>query len=395
MPTKKKFALPLAYWKILGAVAIWTVTVFFTSILSDLIFPDSPNRFTGVGLFKGTKQMVSTLVRWDAVHYFAIAYHGYIKIVPGLKAFFPLYSLIIRAGAWFTKGFLKDALDAYLITAILVNLLSLVGALWIIQRIAEREYGEKIKTGFPPPLLMLGSPWAFFYLSPYPEALTLFLSVAAFCAAMEKKWLLAGLLAGIASGCRLQGAFLFPALVVEYACQKEWNWKKIRWDAVWLLLCPTGFIAYMRYLGGVGVFLGAQEKWPMRKVGISIFLAFTNYFDRAWRGLTERGTAIALDERISYHFAFIVLVISVLLTGCFWKKLRPSFRVYLILSFLIPILSSSLMAIQRYALLLFPLSFAGAHFFEERPTLFWVSALVCGIWSCFFIALFTNGFFVS
>ena len=223
----------------------------------------------------------------------------------------------------------------------------------------------------------------------------LFFSVAAFCAAIEKKWLIAGLLAGVASASRLQGVFLFPALIVEYACQKEWDWKKVRWDGAALALCPMGFLAYMKYLGGLSVFIDAQQHWVVRKAGSSPWLAFSNYYDRAWRGITQTGGVEALDERISYHGSFLVLILVILVIVTFWKKLRPSFRVYLIVSLLIPILSSSVMAIQRYALVMFPLAFAGSHYFEKRPTVFGIAALVCGVFACFFIALFTNGYFVS
>ncbi|HTC29231.1 MAG TPA: hypothetical protein VK702_00790, partial [Candidatus Acidoferrum sp.] len=70
------------------------------------------------------------------------------------------------------------------------------------------------------------------------------------------------------------------------------------------------------------------------------------------------------------ELAFTALMIGVLITG--WKQLRPSYIAYMALSILIPMSTSSLMSMPRFALVLFPM-FAILARDGERP---WVNNLI-------------------
>lgn len=383
-----------AYLKIFLFTALWIVFIFTAGVYADKFFSNSSMAFTGAGLIDGPKGIAATFLRWDAVHYFRLAYHGYLDIFPGLKAFFPMYPLILRWGSSLIESHVRDGLYTYIIIYSTVNTLSIFGAMLMIQKLFQKDYGSDI-SGLPPALFMLTLPCAFFYLSPYPEALTLFLSAGAFLAAINRWWLVAGLLAGAASACRLQGIFLAPALAVEYAHQKQWDWKKIRWDVLGLVFCPVGALAYFWYLGGPQVFLKAQQRWIVRQGGWNPIGAFTSYFQNGFLATRIDGQKIGIDEQISYHFSFFTLCMCVFLLVYGWKKLRVSYRVYLIICLAVPLLSSSMMALQRYNLVMFPMAFVAADFFKTRPTTQALVLTLFGILSCFFVTLFVNGYFVS
>src|SRR5690606_33849224 len=63
----------------------------------------------------------------------------------------------------------------------------------------------------------------FFLGALYTEALFLLLVLGSFWAARTQQWLLAGILAGIASGTRIVGVALFPALLLELWYQNRPN----------------------------------------------------------------------------------------------------------------------------------------------------------------------------
>jgi hypothetical protein len=67
---------------------------------------------------------------------------------------------------------------------------------------------------------------------------------------------------------------------------------------------------------------------------------------------------------------FTALMIGVLILG--WRRLRPSYIAYMTLSILIPMSTSSLMSMPRFALVLFPM-FAILARWGERP---WVNNLI-------------------
>jgi len=55
----------------------------------------------------------------------------------------------------------------------------------------------------------------------------------------------------------------------------------------------------------------------------------------------------------SIEIAFTLLIVAVLVAAC-WR-LRPSYTAYMALSVIVPMSTSSLMSMQRFALVLFPM----------------------------------------
>jgi hypothetical protein len=117
-----------------------------------------------------------------------------------------------------------------------------------------------------------------------------------------------------------------------------------------LALVPLGLLSYMAYLwvlrGDPLYFSHVQAHWGRH-------LAFPwESVSHTWRILTEtRFPQNAMNSAL--EVGFTALMLGVLIAG-FWR-LRPSYSVYMALSILIPMSTSSLMSMPRFALVLFPM----------------------------------------
>src|SRR6185369_14682623 len=93
-------------------------------------------------------------------------------------------------------------------------------------------------------------PTAFFFLGFYTESLFLFLVLLTFSLSKKQRWLLAGIVAGVASGTRIVVICLFPALILQaYLQHKKSGVVEFPWKAwAFSLLSFGGLVAYMIYL---------------------------------------------------------------------------------------------------------------------------------------------------
>jgi hypothetical protein len=117
-----------------------------------------------------------------------------------------------------------------------------------------------------------------------------------------------------------------------------------------ILLVPAGLAAYMGYLwvlrGDPLYFSHVQKHWG-RKLAPP-WESFSHTLKLIHQAHSQQIIAQQLLE-----VAFTVLMIVVLLAGI--RRLRPSYWVYMALSILVPMSTSSLMSMPRFALVLFPM----------------------------------------
>jgi len=198
--------------------------------------------------------IVLTVMNGDAWWYRSIALNGYEHrpFAPGRSnwAFFPLYPLTAR---------LLAITGDFALNGMLVSHAALLGALLLLGPLTlacgggddDAERAMFYAAFFPP---------SYFLSLPLPEALFLFLTVAAFLAARRGRWWLAGLAGALAAATRPAGALLLPALVLLAIERGVW-----RRALGWLLLIPLGVGAFMLYLhrltGNAFAFAGAQSGW--------------------------------------------------------------------------------------------------------------------------------------
>jgi hypothetical protein len=292
--------------------------------------------------------------RWDAVHYIDIATKGY----QGLDmAFFPLYPLLIRIVAAFA--------GSHVIAGLLISNASFFFGLLFLYKLLEHEYDRSVarRAIFYVSIF----PSAVFFSAVYTESLFFMLTVASFYYMRSHRWWLAGAIGFFAALTRVEGVLLAVPFAMEWYAQYRSAPARGIGNLAAGILMPLGLSAYMGYLWVLRAdplyFSHVQIHWNRHLA--APWVSVTDAFAKIAHATTGQTVANELLE-----LSFTALMVAVLLGG--WNRLRPSYVAYLALSILVPMSTSSLMSMPRFALVLFPM-FAILARWGERP---WVNNLI-------------------
>jgi Gpi18-like mannosyltransferase len=292
--------------------------------------------------------------RWDAVHYIDIATKGY----QGTDmAFFPLYPFLIRVVGAFAGN--------HLIAGLLISNASFFFGLLFLYKLLEHEYDRTVarRAIFYVSIF----PSAVFFSAVYTESLFFMLTVASFYYMRSHRWWLAGAIGCLAALTRVEGILLLVPFVMEWYAQYRSSPARGAVNLLAAALIPVGLVVYMAYLWVLRAdplyFSHVQIHWNRHLAfpWVSVINAF-HKIAHATSGQVVANEALEIS--------FTVLMIAVLVGG--WHRLRPSYIAYLTLSILVPMCTSSLMSMPRFALVLFPM-FAILARWGERP---WVNNLI-------------------
>jgi Gpi18-like mannosyltransferase len=298
--------------------------------------------------------------RWDAVHYLNIATQGYQGID---MAFFPLYPFLLRIVGAFAGN--------HLIAGLLISNAAFFFGLLFLYKLLEHEYERPVARRAI--FYVSVFPTAVFFSAVYSESLFFMLTVAAFYYMRSHRWWLAGAIGFFAALTRVEGILLTVPFAIEwfsqYGRQLTRGPQPAR-DALRRLLpgvlIPLGLAVYMAYL------------WVLRADPLyfsHVQVHWNRHFAMPWVsviGAFEKiahGTGQTIANQ-SLELTFTFLMIGVLIGG--WHRLRPSYIAYMALSILVPMSTSSLMSMPRFALVLFPM-FAILARWGERP---WINNLI-------------------
>ena len=353
-PAASRLARPLAVP--LGAYAASRVITTFAIGLAALAAKEPFHR---------------VLTVWDGRWYLKIAVHGYPTMVPqgdfyagtgrqvqSAVAFFPLYSLLMRALDRILPG---GADVAGMVLALLIGALATV-VVWVLaDRLAGRTVADRAA------VLFAFSPGAFVLSLVYAEGLLVLLCAGCLLALLERRWLLAGVLAALA------GATRPNATAVMLAC--AWAagvaiWQNREWRAaVAPLLAPVGMLAFFGFLW-----------WHTGEPLIWFRVESQGWGERIDFGRSNLGVFADVFTRPLYNPNRIVLALSmitavVLMVVLVRAKLPAIFNVYAI-SGLGLVLASHINARPRFIFVAFPLVIALAKTTARRPATFVVLTAV-------------------
>jgi Gpi18-like mannosyltransferase len=314
--------------------------------------------------------------RWDAVHYLDIATQGY----QGTNmAFFPLFPLLIRA--------VGSLAGNHLVAGLLISNVSFFIALLYLYKLLQYEYDRAVarRAIFYVSIF----PTSVYFNAVYTESLFFMLTVASFYYMRARMWWVAGILGFFAALTRVEGVLLIVPFVIEWFGRYRAAPVRGLYNLIPGAFIPLGLALYMAYLwvltadplyfSHVQIHWNRHLAWPW----VSIINAFTKL------GHATNGTVVATQ---SLEIAFTALIIAVLLGG--WHSLRTSYIAYMALSLLIPMSTSNLMSMPRFALVLFPM-FAIMARWGERP---WVNNVILAFslpLLGLFTVLFTNWYWVA
>lgn len=298
--------------------------------------------------------------RWDTIHYLDIAQQGYAD--PNNTIWPPLYPLLIRVG---TLTGLPP-----LVSALLVSTLSTFGAVLLLYRLAEEEWGEEHATAAV--LALIFFPTAFFLMAGYSEATFLLCALLSIRAARQRRWLLAGLGAAAAVLTRHQGIFLalpllweglqflrsLQSLPLRQRLRAAWPW------LVGLSLPPLTMLSY-----GIYIRLFTQADWPWKTVSSG----WNQHLGWPWEGILGNLRALLSGAPVGggalfFNLSLALLCLVLLLLGARRLPLSHSLLGWaLLLSVLVKVQNEGLLgATARYALIIFPIFFVLAFALKNR-----------------------------
>jgi hypothetical protein len=185
---------------------------------------------------------------WDGLWYLRIAREGYPRFIPpdityfqpeARAAFFPLYPAVVR---W-TDAVLPGGDTA---AALAVNAVLSVIAVVLVGLLARRLFGIEVATTAM--VLFCVFPGSFVLTYAYSEALLIVLSAACLLLLLDRRWVLAGIAAALATATRPNGLALALACAVAafeaIRTRREWS------ALVAPVLAPIGYIGFQVWLAG-------------------------------------------------------------------------------------------------------------------------------------------------
>jgi len=183
------------------------------------------------------------------------------------------------------------------------------------------------------------------------------LTVASFYYMRERKWWLAGGFGFLAALTRVEGILIAVPFLIEWwnahavvLRQSNEERKEVLLRLVPVVLIPLGLLLYMAYLwvlnGDPLAFSHVQFHWNRQ-----LAPPWTSIYNSVHKAITAHGPQTTVGQ--IQELVFTGLMIAVLIAG--YRQLRPSYIAYMALSILVPLCTSSLMSMPRFALVLFPM----------------------------------------
>jgi hypothetical protein len=249
-------------------------------------------------------------------------------------------------------------------------------AAWALAEIARPLLGAR---GAHDAVLYLALyPIGFVLTALYSDGLFLALAAGSFLAALRGRSLAAGVLGGLATGTRLLGLALLPALAVML-----WRGRDLRSLARLgpLLLLPTAVGLYALYLdrtvGDPWAFTSAQADWERDASALGPLAGLWDGVRAAGRGVRDLldlpPGGPGHEQRVALwnlsHLA--LLAAAVWLTWVAWRRLGPAFGLYsattVAIALSVPATGFPLVSLPRFLLADFPLFLALAALTLNRP----------------------------
>ena len=363
--------------KISLSVILWRLFFFLPLFFIRYIPVPTDNRYLGIYPW----------ANFDGDHYLAIAMHGYDASV---ARFLPFYPLLIK---FFSPSFSKIPNPEYVfVIGLLISNFAFLIACLIMYKLLRIDYREKIS--FLSVFFLILFPSSFFFVSIYSESVFLLLTVLTLYFARKKKWLFAVIVASFLPVTRPIGIAILPALCVEWVLQqKEKNRPSLR-TLISFVTIPIGLIGYaiFNFFKWGNLFYFAQAHAELSNGRSTGIVLIPQTLFRYWKMITtvpfnQHIWQVALLELVVFIFAAVLLYIGYI------KKVRASYLIFALISFLIPTSSGTFTGLPRYVLVLFPIFLALALIKNARVKIMYV--VVSIILSVILLMLFARGYYIA
>lgn len=343
--------------------------------IPPLVKPELTDTFSGLGHY-----FIDIWARWDSVWFLLIADEGYAR-GDNSTAFFPLYPLLIAA---VKPLFLGNGVLA----GMCISLACCLVAFYLLYRLVELDFDSGVAQRSV--LYLAIFPTSFFFQAIYSESLFLALTIGCLYLARRRELALACILGALATLTRSAGLLVLVPLAIMYLKDREWDWRSLRPDALYLLLVPLGLGVWMLYLylkfGDPWLFTQAQHYWlreftfPLEglyqgfKATISGIDKVVSTPDASYFPIIDRDPRLwATYDIMNFGFAITFLGLSI---AAFWR-LPLAYASYALVVLLLPLSYPSstvpLFSMPRFVLTAFPVFILLALWGKERR---WVDLTV-------------------
>ncbi len=340
--------------------------------LSYILLPVPPHTYPGTPV--DVIGLLSSWNHWDAQRFLDVAQYGYHDVY--YTPFFPLFPLLIRGVALLFGNQGQAAIGMVL------SNLALLGSLFVLYQLAADALGEHV--GRRALLYLCLFPTAFFFFAAYNESLFLLLTASTFLALRHKNWWLAGLLGLLAALTRSAGVLLVLPYLYEVWASREIPLPQTEQrgflrqtlelfpKAVPVILIPLGTLSYCifcwRAFGNPLAFATVQSHWGRVTAWpwLGIVFSFVQLFY-----VQPFGSFIEAHLLLDMAATFGALALAVVS----WRKLRPSYALWISVLVLYMLLSPALtqadivQSNQRFILEMFPAFFVLAELGLKHPRL--------------------------
>ena len=293
-----------------------------------------------------------------------------------LSFFSHLYPALIRL---FTVDFNYANLSALIIS----NVSSLI-AFFYLYKLAKLEFNDKV--AIKAVLFLSVFPTAYFLSAPYTEGLFFALLIASIYYARLGKWQFAGLISFLAALTRIAGLLLLPVLLVEYFHQKGWKPRKTDLNILWPFLALAGFLIYLginyQVTGSPFTFLTVEATHWFNRLDPKAGL--TAAYSWARNASYPDNVTIGLAPLVFAVFGLLMVGVS------FWRRLRPVYIVYMVLSWGLAVSTSWWISVPRYVMAMFPM-FMLFGLLTNRKAVNIAIVMVSGAVMCYFLIFFAQG----
>lgn len=287
-----------------------------------------------------TGSILDSFLQYDALGYTDIAKNGYRQLSDiGTYGFFPLYPLLIKI--------LSYVFGVYFSSILLSNIFSIL-AIVVIYALLKEEINKKVayKTCF----FLLLFPTSYFLSVAYTESLFLFLSCLTFLLAKKNMWFLSCIVGALSSLTRMQGVILFFPLLYMYLSSKNFEIKNIKPNILFLLFIPFAIFILQLYFYMITGNLLANVK-DQTTFGRTLSLPWTGIEFFMQRLFSEPYSII---KSIYYGSTLFLTGLFIFLAVKSYKILKKEYFIYFVLSLIPPLITTTLEAITRFELVMFP-----------------------------------------
>ena len=358
------------YRFVILAVVIWRIALSFLELLSSKI-----------PIFSQTYMGNIPWANTDGVNYIRIAQWGYGSLN---EAFFPVYPLLLR----YVHSVIPLPLETI---GVSISTVFFTIGLIVLYTIMTKTSVQRARWCM---VFLLAFPTAFFFTGVYTESLFFLLLVLILYFSLKKKWVLAGLCVGIASGTRIVG--ICTAFIVLYEIWKTKSRLRLS-DLIGILAMPIGILSYMGFLfktyGDPLRFIHIQALYEINRTGGNFVLLP----QVIWRYLKILLSTFGTINIFTYGVAVCELLLTL---GAFFllyygwkKKIDMGYLFYSFVVLMVPTLTGTLMSMPRYILTVVPL-FIILTYIPRNAIKYSIAGIFC-ILQIIAVLFFLRGWFIA